>query len=115
MQLFAEPCVVTADNVAHAPMQAGMQATKHKTPQLLVKESTHMAKTPKIRLVLVHVELENECDDLEKLVAGRAHTICGVGLATPVTITEDCFIVDLPGGEVFTCTSVNDLMKASFK
>ena len=115
MQIFAEPHVVTADNVAHAPMHAGMQAAKHKIPQLSTKESTDMAKTPKIRLVLVHVELEKECEDLEKLVAGRAHTISGVGLATPVTIAEDSFVVNLPGGEVFTCTSVNELMKASFK
>lgn len=115
MQLFAEPCVVIADNVVHAPMQTGAQATKPQISPTVNKEGASMAKNPKIKLVLVHVELEGDCPNLEKLAAGRIHTIDGVSLATPVAIAGDSFVADLPGGAFFTCASLEDLEKVSFK
>ena len=102
-------------NTLHLPTQGVAAGTKVRISQPVNKESAYMPKNPKIRLVLVHVELEKDCPNLEKLIAGRAHTIDGVALATAVTIAGDSFVADLPGGALFTCGSLEDLEKVSFK
>ena len=102
-------------NTAQLPTQGIVAGTNNQISSTVNTESTAMAKTSKIHLVLIHVELEKDCPTLEKLVASRVHTIDGVALATPVTVAGDSFVVELPGGAVFTCASLEDLRNVSFK